>query len=195
MIKKIASAKLPTVYGIFQIIIYESSKDNLEHVVLLKGKELKNPLLTRIHSQCLTGEVFSSLKCDCREQLHQSLIKLGRSKQGALIYLNQEGRGIGLINKIKAYSLQEAGFDTVEANEQLGLPPDSRSYKIASEILKDLGISQIILMTNNPNKAHQLKSYGITVVECLPLEINPNPINKSYLKTKKEKLGHKLSLV
>lgn len=191
---KIASAKLPTSYGRFQIMIYQSVKDKSEHVLLAKGKRLKKPTLVRIHSQCLTGDVFSSLKCDCKEQLHQSLVKIGK-QGGVLIYLNQEGRGIGLTNKIKAYKLQEEGLDTVEANKKLGFAEDLRSYKVAAQILKDLNISQITLLTNNPNKVTQLASYGIEVIRCIPIEIAPNHINQSYLKTKKDKLGHKLTLV
>lgn len=193
---KPAQAILPTEYGTFQIIIYQSKKDQREHAVLVKGEILnRQPVVVRIHSQCLTGDTFLSLRCDCREQLHRSMKMIQQKGQGVIIYLNQEGRDTGLTNKIKAYSLQDAGFDTVEANEQLGLPVDPRSYEEASLILKNLKISQIILMTNNPDKVHQLKKYGITVVKCIPLEIAPNQINKSYLKTKKEKLGHKLKLV
>lgn len=191
---KIASATLPTSYGRFQIMVYQSVKDKSEHVVLAKGKRLKEPTLVRIHSQCLTGDVFSSFKCDCKEQLHKSLIKIGKDG-GVLIYLNQEGRGIGLANKIRAYALQEKGFDTIEANQKLGFAADLRDYKVASEILKDLNIYKIALLTNNPHKANQLISFGITVTKCLPLEVTPNKINKSYLKTKKNKLGHKLTLV
>lgn len=192
IIKK-ASAILPTIYGIFNIKVYTAAK--LEHVALLKGKNFKNPVLVRIHSRCLTGDVFSSLKCDCHEQLQESFTRIGRVKNGALIYLNQEGRGIGLVNKIKAYALQETGLDTIQANEQLGFTADPRSYKIAARILKDLGINEINLLTNNPDKAKQLKLYGIKVIKCIPLEIPPNKFSKNYLKTKKNKLGHKLKLV
>lgn len=191
---KIASAALPTTYGIFKAIIYRS-KDQLEHVVLTKGSNFKGPILVRIHSRCLTGDVFSSLRCDCRDQLEVSLAKIGKTKNGVLIYLNQEGRGIGLVNKIKAYALQETGLDTVQANEQLGFSADTRNYKVAAQILKDLNISQISLLTNNPDKVSQLNKFGIIVTQCVPLEIAPNPIDKSYLKTKKHKLGHKLELV
>lgn len=195
MIKQVAIAKLPTVYGIFQIIIYQSASDGLEHAVFLKGKSSKKPTLVRIHSQCLTGDIFSSLRCDCREQLVKSLTKIGQAKNALLLYLNQEGRGIGLSSKIKAYALQDKGLDTVEANKKLGLAVDRRNYQVASEIIKDLGISQIALLTNNPDKVTQLKRYGIKVSKCLPLEISPNQFNKNYLRTKKEKLGHKLNLV
>ncbi|EKD89860.1 MAG: GTP cyclohydrolase II [uncultured bacterium] len=194
-IVKVASVKLPTSFGTFKVIIFKGIKDKLEHVVLLKGENFKNPVLTRIHSSCLTGDVFSSLKCDCRDQLAASLTKIGKSKNGLLIYLNQEGRGIGLINKIKAYALQEKGYDTVAANEQLGFAADTRNYNIAAQILKDLNIDHILLLTNNPDKVTQLKQSGITVVKAIPLEITPNNKNRSYLKTKKDRLGHKLSLV
>lgn len=192
---KTAFASLPTKYGDFKIIIYQSKKDSLEHSVLLKQSSSKETPLVRIHSSCLTGDVFSSLRCDCHDQLIFALKKIGKSKNAILIYLNQEGRGIGLTNKIKAYSLQEKGLDTVQANEQLGFAADPRSYEVAANILKDLKIRRINLLTNNPDKAIQLKNFGITIVSCIPLEITPNQINKSYLKTKKYKLGHKLKLV
>lgn len=194
-LKKIASAILPTTYGIFKIIIYRSLEDKLEHAVLVKGQNFTGPVLTRIHSQCLSGESFSSLRCDCKDQLIKSLTKIGKSKKGVLIYLSQEGRGIGLANKIKAYALQEKGLDTVEANEQLGFAADPRSYKAAAQILKDLKIQQITLLTNNPDKISQLKKFGIKVKQAVPLEITSNPISISYLKTKKHKMGHKLKLV
>lgn len=195
LIKKIASARLPTVYGNFQIIVYKSSKDKLEHVALVKERHLRKPTLVRIHSQCLTGDTFFSLRCDCGDQLHQSMKMISKSGSGIVIYLNQEGRGIGLTNKIKAYQLQDKGLDTVEANHALGFGADNRQYKIAADILKDLEIYKINLLTNNPDKAAQLTSYGITVEKCIPIEVAPNKINKSYLKTKKDKLGHKLTLV
>lgn len=193
MIIEISSAKLPTTYGNFRVVIYKS-KEKLEHAVLISEKKIKEPVLVRIHSSCLTGDTFSSLRCDCREQLILSLEKIGKNG-GVLIYLNQEGRGIGLGNKIKTYALQEKGLDTIEANKKLGLAEDLRDYKTAAQILQDLKISQIILLTNNPDKANQLKKYGITITKCLPIEVMPNPINKFYLKVKKEKLGHKLNLV
>lgn len=190
-----ASAKLPTKYGLFKIVICKSIKDQSEHVVLLKGKDFLKPTLVRIHSKCLTGDTFSSLRCDCHDQLVASLTKISKASSGILIYLDQEGRGIGLINKIKTYALQETGLDTVQANEQLGFVADSRNYQAAAQILNDLKINQIILLTNNPDKVNQLKKFGINVLKCLPLEITPNLTNKSYLKTKKFKLGHKLKLV
>lgn len=194
-IVKTASSFIPTEYGNFKIAIYKSSIDNREHTVLTMGKLDHRPILTRIHSQCLTGDTLFSIKCDCRGQLQKSLRIIARKKQGIIIYLNQEGRGIGLSNKIKAYALQQTGLDTVEANHALGLPADIRDYQIAAEILNDLGVYKIILLTNNPNKIEQLKSYGISIVDSVPLESLPNKINFDYLKTKKQKLGHHLTLV
>lgn len=188
-----ARAKLPTPYGLFQILIYRSMVDQGEHTVLLKGS-LKQPVLTRIHSQCLTGETFSSLRCDCGAQLDQSLQRIG-IEGGVLLYLNQEGRGIGLANKINAYSLQDRGVDTVEANLHLGFPIDARDYQVAADILKDLGISQIMLLTNNPKKEAELEKFGIQVDNMQSLEIPPNRINRRYLLAKKQKLGHKLTNV
>lgn len=191
----VATATLPTKYGIFKIVVFKSKKDHLEHVALIKGDNFKEPVLVRIHSQCLTGEVFTSLRCDCGNQLIESLTLIGKTKTGILIYLNQEGRSIGLTNKIKAYALQEKGLDTVEANEQLGFTADSRNYEAAASILKNLNIKQINLLTNNPEKISQLKKFEIDVKSVIPLEIAPNPIDIRYLKTKKEKMGHKLKLV
>lgn len=190
-----ASSLLPTEYGTFQVFVYKSIIDNREHTVLLMSNLEKWPMLTRIHSQCLTGDTFLSLKCDCRMQLHQSMEMIGKKGRGIIIYLNQEGRGIGLSNKIKAYALQDKGLDTVDANHALGLPADPREYEVAAEILKDLGISKIMLLTNNPKKLNKLNDYGINIVEHLPLEIRPNTINKKYLLAKKQKLGHHLTTV
>lgn len=192
---KIASATLPTKYGIFKLKVFKSKKDGLEHVALIKGNDFKKPVLVRIHSRCLTGDVFSSLRCDCRKQLIAGLTKISKAKNGVLIYLNQEGRGIGLANKIRAYALQEKGFDTVEANEQLGFAADPRSYEVAAKILKDLNICKINLLTNNPDKTSQLENFGVKVIKTIPIEIAPNSTNLEYLKTKKYKLGHKLKLV
>lgn len=192
---KTDSAHLPTKQGDFEILIYQSKKDLSEHTVLYKQSSVKQIPLVRIHSSCLTGDTFSSLRCDCHDQLIFALREIGKSKNGILIYLNQEGRGIGLTNKIKAYALQENGFDTVQANEQLGFAADPRSYEIAANILKDLNTTKINLLTNNPDKTIQLKKFGITIVSCIPIETAPNKINRSYLKTKKYKLGHRLKLV
>lgn len=191
---KVASSNLPTKYGVFKILIYKSLTDNRDHAVLSMG-EMREPLLTRIHSQCLTGDIFLSLRCDCGEQLRKSMQLISKKGQGLIIYLNQEGRGIGLVNKIKAYALQDNGYDTVEANKALGFIPDQRQYKIAADILKELGVSKINLLTNNPNKKDQLSLFGIHILNRVPLEITPNRINQSYLIAKKQKLGHILKLV
>ena len=192
---KIASSHLPTVYGTFKIIIYKTLLDRREHTVLQMSEEQKEPTLVRIHSQCATGDTFLSLKCDCRDQLHQSMKIIFENKSGLIIYLNQEGRGIGLSNKIKAYALQDKGLDTVESNNALGFVPDARDYQIAADILKDLGISRVILLTNNPNKIQQLNTYGITIQSQIPLEVTPTALNKDYLRIKKQKLGHILESI
>lgn len=193
-IVKSAQAILPTKYGLFKISIYKSLQDNREHAVLTLG-QVKNGALTRIHSQCLTGDTFTSLRCDCGEQLKKSMRIINKKGSGIILYLNQEGRGIGLTNKIKAYNLQDKGYDTVEANEALGFPKDSRSYEIAADILKDLGVSKIFLLTNNPDKADQLSKYGILVSKRVSLEIRPNKIDLDYLKVKKNKMNHHLKFV
>lgn len=190
-----AEAKLPTRFGTFQIVVYKSILDEREHAALIMGKNLKSPVLTRIHSQCLTGDTFFSLRCDCREQLHQSMKIISEQKEGLIIYLSQEGRGIGLSNKIKAYALQEKGLDTVEANLALHLPIDARDYRIAAEILQDLGASQVSLLTNNPSKINHLTSFGITIDRQIPLEVFPNKLNRDYLRIKKQKLGHLLTKI
>lgn len=192
--RKTAFAKLPTKYGTFTIATYKTA-DGREHAVLSLGGTNKPPILVRIHSQCLTGDTFLSLKCDCREQLHESMKRIQNNRAGVIIYLNQEGRGIGLTNKIKAYKLQEKGLDTVEANRALHLPADARDYQVATEILRDLGIKKIKLLTNNPDKIDQLNRYGIHIFKRIPLAAKPHTLNRSYLSTKKNKLGHKLTFV
>ncbi len=191
-VNRVAESLLPTAYGTFKIIIYKTIMDNREHSVLLIGSQKNAPMPVRIHSQCLTGDTFLSLKCDCREQLHQSMKLISQNKRGVIIYLNQEGRGIGLANKIRTYGLQEKGLDTVEANKAIGFSADERDYQAAAEILKDLNISTIILLTNNPQKTNDLRSYGINVQKIMPLRTKPNHINRDYLLTKKIKLGHNL---
>lgn len=191
---KVATSPLPTIYGTFQISVYKSLVDDREHTVLLKGN-IRQPVLTRVHSQCFTGDTLLSLRCDCRQQLHQSMSLINKAGSGVVLYLNQEGRNIGLVNKIKAYSLQDQGHDTVEANHALGFPADARNYQVAADILKDLGIEKIRLLTNNPDKEKQLANFGIQIIKRIPIESRPNGVNTQYLATKKRKLGHQLSMV
>lgn len=191
---KTATSILPTKYGDFQLTVYKSVIDSREHVALVKGK-MKETVLLRIHSQCLTGDTLLSLRCDCGEQLHQSMKLISKNGSGVILYLNQEGRGIGLTNKIKAYALQDQGHDTVEANESLGFPIDARQYKVAVDILKDLSITRVNLLTNNPDKEKQLINFGVEIINTTPLEIKPNKVNKHYLATKKQKLAHRLKFV
>jgi 3,4-dihydroxy 2-butanone 4-phosphate synthase / GTP cyclohydrolase II len=189
-----ASSRLPLKgYGDFNMTVFRHLSDDAEHFILEKRPFHGAAPLVRVHSECITGDLFGSLKCDCGEQLHQSLHAISR-EGGVLIYLRQEGRGIGLANKLKAYALQEQGFDTVEANRQLGLPVDSRDYEVAFEILKYLGIERIRLLTNNPEKIAALSGYGVVIEERISLESLPTEENLSYLKTKQEKLGHWLQL-
>lgn len=187
--------RLPTVFGEFSVIVYENTLDGSNHLALVKGVVNDGaPALVRMHSECLTGEVFGSLRCDCREQLQAAMQAIEREGRGVIVYIRQEGRGIGLGNKIKAYALQDLGSDTVEANELLGFPPDPRDYGVGAQILADLGLRQIRLLTNNPQKRAGLEGYGLQVVERVPLEIPPNRENYAYLKTKRHRLGHLLDL-
>ena len=191
LIMKKESANLPTEYGNFKAVVYECSK-GLHHIALVKGEiDGNKDILVRVHSECVTGEVFHSLRCDCQQQLDKAL-KLIAKEGGVLVYLRQEGRGIGLVNKIKAYALQDKGMDTVEANEKLGFKADARDYTVGTQILADLGIKRIKLITNNPKKIEGLERYGIKIVERVPLIIKPNTTNKKYLEAKKKKLGHYL---
>jgi 3,4-dihydroxy 2-butanone 4-phosphate synthase/GTP cyclohydrolase II len=196
LVKKIASPRLPTIYGEFRIHAYRASVTEEEHVALVMGEiDPEIPTLVRVHSQCLTGDIFGSARCDCGVQLEQALDKIAQEGKGVLLYLLQEGRGIGLMNKLRAYELQEQGHDTVEANERLGFRPDQRDYGIGAQILRDLGIRKMRLMTNNPSKYIALDGYGLEIVDRVPLEVPPTDSSRAYLRTKREKLGHLLKLV
>lgn len=188
-----AKAGLPTCFGDFQILVFKNSLDDKEHLAIVKGNvKGKKDVLLRIHSECLTGDVFGSKRCDCGEQLHNALHRIEDQGEGVVIYMRQEGRGIGLTNKIKAYALQEEGLDTVEANEKLGFPADMREYHLAAQIIRYLGIESIRLMTNNPAKTHGLEDLGINISNREPIVIEANDVNKDYLHTKAVKMGHQL---
>jgi len=197
LVRRVAEARLPTDLGDFQVVAYESPLDGETHIALVRG-DLGDgqDVMVRVHSKCLTGDVFHSARCDCGHQLHAAMQRIAAEGRGVLLYLNQEGRGIGLANKIRAYELQDQGFDTVEANERLGFKPDQRDYGIGAQILGDLGVKTMRLLTNNPRKFIGLQGYGLSVSESVPLEIAPSSeFTRKYLKTKKDKLGHKLSSV
>ncbi len=187
--------KLPTEFGNFELIPFMQKSNNLEHIALVKGKWSKDePVLVRVHSSCATGDIFHSYRCDCGPQLHEAMRRIEKEGKGAVVYLNQEGRGIGLFNKIKAYKLQEQGRDTVEANQDLGFEIDERDYGVGANIMHQLGLGKIRLMTNNPVKRAGLEGYGLLIVENIPLEISPNEHNRFYLETKRNKMGHFLEL-
>ncbi len=195
-VRKVATARLPTDHGEFIVHAYESPLDRETHVALVRGEIGDGErLMVRVHSKCLTGDVFHSARCDCGGQLHAAMERIASEGRGVLLYLNQEGRGIGLANKIRAYELQDQGLDTVEANEKLGFKPDQRDYGIGAQILRDLGVRSMRLLTNNPRKFIGLEGYGLSVAESLPIEMVPSEHTRGYLKVKKEKLGHRLKSV
>jgi len=191
LVTREVSVKLPTEWGEFDMIAYTQVNTGENHLALIKGTwEPGEPILVRVHSSCVTGDIFGSCRCDCGPQLHKSMEMINREGKGVIVYMNQEGRGIGLVNKLKAYHLQENGFDTVDANLQLGFKMDERDYGVGAQILRDLGISKMRLMSNNPKKRAGLIGYGLEVVENIPIEIAPNPHNESYLKTKRDRMDH-----
>jgi len=195
LIERIVTTTLPTRHGEFQLTLFRSILDQAEHIALVKGTIRADvPVLVRVHSECLTGDVFGSLRCDCGEQLHAALAMVEKAGTGVVLYMRQEGRGIGLVKKLEAYKLQDGGLDTVEANERLGFRPDLRDYGIGAQILKDLGLGKMRLLTNNPQKRVGLQGYGLDIVERVPLEIPPNASNERYLQTKRDKLGHLILL-
>jgi 3,4-dihydroxy 2-butanone 4-phosphate synthase / GTP cyclohydrolase II len=193
LVERVVSARLPIAAGEFDVVGYRSVLDDKHHLALVKGEVAgKQDVLVRVHSECVTGDVFHSLRCDCGEQLEAALAMIEEEGEGVLLYLAQEGRGIGLLNKLRAYKLQEEGLDTVEANERLGLPADLRDYGIGAQILVDLGLSSIRILTNNPKKIRGLEGYGLSVTGQIPIEQEPNPDNAAYLRAKRDKLGHTL---
>jgi len=193
LVERVVKTQLPTGFGVFTVVGYRSLVDDKHHVALVKGEvDGREDVLVRVHSECLTGDVFHSLRCDCGEQLESALAMIEDAGQGVLLYLAQEGRGIGLLNKLRAYNLQDKGLDTVDANLELGLPVDLRDYGIGAQILVDLGLTSIRILTNNPKKIRGLEGYGLSVTEQVPIVHAPNPHNEHYLRAKRDRLGHSL---
>ena len=193
LIEEIVRVDMPTQYGHFKLVAFQEKGSTNEHLALIKGEWQKDePVLTRVHSSCFTGDILASMRCDCGEQLHQAMQMVEKEGKGLILYMNQEGRGIGLVNKLKAYKLQEQGMDTVEANLHLGFPMDKRDYGIGAQMLRYLGVTRLRLMSNNPRKRAGLLGYGIEIVETVPIEAVPNPHNEKYLQTKRDKLGHQI---
>ncbi len=193
LIEEIVRVNMPTKYGDFQLVAFREKNSSNEHLALIKGEwEKDEPVLVRVHSSCFTGDILGSLRCDCGDQLHKAMEMVNASGRGAILYMNQEGRGIGLLNKLKAYKLQEGGMDTVEANLHLGFSMDQRDYGVGAQILRHLNITKLKLISNNPKKRVGLVGYGLEIVENIPLEIIPNPHNEKYLTTKRDKLGHEI---
>lgn len=195
-VRRAAETKIPTPHaGEFKAIVYENDVDDLLHIAMVKGEiDPDKPVLVRVHSECLTGDIFGSLRCDCGDQLLKSMEMIDKEGSGVFLYIRQEGRGIGLVNKLKAYALQDQGFDTVEANEELGFKADLRNYGIGAQILVDIGVKKMRLLTNNPKKMVGLEGYGLSIIEQVPIEIKPNEFNKGYLECKKLKMGHLLNI-
>jgi 3,4-dihydroxy 2-butanone 4-phosphate synthase / GTP cyclohydrolase II len=193
IVEKVVNVNMPTIWGDFNLVAYKVKINDQEHLALTKGEwQVNEPVLVRVHSSCVTGDIFGSCRCDCGPQLQAAMQMIEKEGKGVILYMNQEGRGIGLLNKLKAYKLQEEGMDTVEANLELGFKMDERDYGVGAQILRDLGLSKIKLMTNNPKKRAALIGYGLEIVENIPIIIEPNKHNKSYLETKKNKMGHSL---
>ena len=193
LIEEVVRVDMPTKYGHFKLVVFNEKSTQREHLALIKGEWKKgDAILTRVHSSCFTGDILGSLRCDCGEQLHKAMKMVDEEGQGVILYMNQEGRGIGLVNKLKAYKLQEEGMDTVEANIHLGFGTDERDYGVGAQILRHLNVTRLRLMSNNPKKRAGLKGYGLEIVEIIPMEIKSNPHNEKYLQTKRDKLGHEI---